>query len=311
MPRDRSNGPVPWENPVWILLIGLGGFLVGVGILLVGFWASDRSREFVGTIGFSVWAAVVGVQTAYWALVAGPLWADLATVWREDAPARRAVVTLTMALAVILLIPPVIALTAHSHRALSPLWGHTVKTMVLTVVGGSAVGLPALAGIAIVQHQVGRGARAAVDKDDVAAALRARARILRFLSVAGAVIGLAILAAGALRRASVPRYLSESEFPQEAVMLYGAFFTGVLLLVYAPAHLALRQFGTRIRDHYFPPEMMPAPSSDDLRGWLDKRSALEGLLQLDVTASQQLQASLFILAPLLSAVITTLAPKST
>ena len=94
-------------------------------------------------------------------------------------------------------------------------------------------------------------------------------------------------------------------------MLYGAFFTAGLLLVYGPAHLALKRFGTRIRDHYFPPSEMPAPDSDELRGWLDKRSTLEGLLQLNVTPTQQLQASLFILAPLLSAVITTLAPKPT
>jgi hypothetical protein len=56
---------------------------------------------------------------------------------------------------------------------------------------------------------------------------------------------------------------------------------------------------------------MPPPDADSFKGWLDRRAALETLLQLNVTPGQQLQASLFILAPLLSAVITALVPKPT
>jgi hypothetical protein len=144
----------------------------------------------------------------------------------------------------------------------------------------------------------------------VAAALEARSRALRFLSVAGAVIGLAVLAAGALRKATVPEFVAAREFPQEAILLYGAFFTGLLLLVYGPAHAALKGLGVRILDHYFPLSEMPAPDADSFKGWLDRRTTLETLLQLNVSPAQQLQASFFILAPLLSAVITTaLVPK--
>jgi hypothetical protein len=67
----------------------------------------------------------------------------------------------------------------------------------------------------------------------------------------------------------------------------------------------------RIRDRYFPPSQMPAPDDDVFKGWLDKRTTLETVLQLNVTPSQQLLASLFILAPLISAVLTSLVPKST
>lgn len=93
--------------------------------------------------------------------------------------------------------------------------------------------------------------------------------------------------------------------------MYGAFFTGLLLLVYAPAHLALRRLGLLIRDRYFVLAEMPVPKSDSFKGWLEKRAILENLLQLNVTPSQQLQASLFILAPLISAVISALAPRVT
>jgi hypothetical protein len=45
-----------------------------------------------------------------------------------------------------------------------------------------------------------------------------------------AVIGLAVLAAGALRKATVPEFVASREFPQEGILLYGASFTGLLLL---------------------------------------------------------------------------------
>ena len=105
--------------------------------------------------------------------------------------------------------------------------------------------------------------------------------------------------------------MASGDFPQEGILLYGAFFTGLLLLVYGPAHTALKRLGVRIRDHYFPLSEMPAPDADTFKGWLDRRATLETLLQLNVTPGQQLQASLFILAPLLSAVLTALVPKPT
>lgn len=310
-PDDPAPPTVPsaWRHPAWLLLIGLGGFLVGVGILLIGYKGTDRSELFVHSSGFAVWAVVIGAQTAYWAVVSGPLWVELTAVWRQGSPGRSSTLALAVTLILILVVFPTVSIVA---RAPWPLWGHSGKIRALTIIGGLAVGVPALMGIALVQQQVNDQVAGPVDKDDVPAALRARSQILRFLSVAGAVIGLAVLAAGALREATVPPGLVlADDFPAEAVLLYGAFFTGLLLLVYVPAHLALRRLGTRIRDTYFPLSQMPAPDDDAFRGWLDQRTHLETVLQLNVTPSQQLLASLFILAPLISAVLTSFVPKPT
>lgn len=301
-----TRSPAPWRHPVWLLLIGIGGFLFGIGLLLLGSARTARSEEFVRTTGFVVWAASIGAQTAYWAVIAGPLWADLAAVWRRAKPGRAATLTLAGVIAAIVIALPIVSAAAGVSW---PLWGHTMKIRVLTVIGGLVAGVPALSGIALVQGQASERAREPVGEDDVAVALEARSRILRFLSVAGAVIGLAVLAAGALRKATVPEFVASSEFPQEGILLYGAFFTGLLLLVYGPAHAALKGLGARIRDHYFPLSEMPTPDADSFRGWLDRHTTLESLLQLNVSPAQQLQASLFILAPLLSAVITALLPK--
>jgi len=308
MLRAPASSPAPWRHPVWLLLIGIGGFLFGIGLLFFGSAQTARSGEFVRTTGFAVWAASIGAQTAYWAVIAGPLWADLAAVWRQAKPGRAAMLTLAGTLAVIVIALPIFSAAA---RVAWPLWGHTMKIRALTIIGGLVAGVPALAGIALVQRQASERATGRIGMDDVAAALEARSRILRFLSVAGGVIGLAVLAAGALRKATVPDFVAEGDFPQEGILLYGAFFTGLLLLVYGPAHAALKRLGVRIRDHYFPLSEMPAPDVDTFKGWLDRRATLETLLQLNVTPGQQLQASLFILAPLLSAVLTALVPKPT
>jgi hypothetical protein len=267
-----------------------------------------RSEEFTQTTWFAVWAVSIGVQTAYWAVVAGPLWSDLAVVWRETQAGRYAVLTLAGALVLILIVFPLLSAAADVSW---PLWGHNMKTRALTIIGGLVAGVPALSGIALIQRRLSRQATEPMEEEDGPVAIQARSQILRFLSVAGAVIGLAVLAAGALRKATVPDFVADSKFPQEGILLYGAFFTGLLLLVYVPAQLALKRLGVQIRNHYFPLSEMPAPDSDSFKGWLDRRTALEAFLQLSVTPSQQLQASLFILAPLISAVIGSLVPKPT
>lgn len=306
MPRGSPDSPAPWQHPVWVLLLGLGGFVAGVGLLLLGGSRTPRSEAFVQSTGFAVWATTIGVQTAFWVVVAGPLWADLVAVWNRARLGRSAMVALAAALVLILVVFPLFSLAAEIPW---PLWGHQLKTRALTILGGLLVGVPALSGIALVQQRVRRRETEQIENEDVRAAVEARTEILRFLSLAGAVIGLAVLAAGALRKATVPAFVREDDFPQEGVLLYGAFFTGVLLLVYVPAHLALKRLALRIRDHYFPLSGMPDPDSDSFKGWLDKRTTLETLLQLNVTPSQQLQVSLFILAPLLSAIITSLVPR--
>ena len=304
MPRGSPDSLARLQHPLWVLLLGLGGFWAGVGLLLLGGWPTPRSEAFVQSPGFKVWATTIGVQTAFWVVVAGPLWADLVVVWNR-ARRRSAVVTLAVALFLSLVGLPLFSLAAEIRW---PLLGHQLKIQVLTILGG-LVGVPALSGIALVQQRVRRRKTEQIENEDVRTAVEARTEILRFLSLAGAVIGLAVLATGALRKATVPVFVREGGFPREAVLLYGAFLTGLLLLVYVPAHLALKRLALRIRDHYFPPSGMPDPDADSFKGWLDKRTTLETLLQLNVTPSQQLQVSLFILAPLLSAILASLVPK--
>lgn len=309
MPQQGRRAAPPTAGlagpaPVVVLALGLAGFVAGVGLLHVG--TGQGSAAFRATTGFAVWAGTIGAQTAYWLIVAGPLWRDLVQGWRRAEVGRAAAVALAVVLAVIVVGFPSLSLAREIPW---PLEGHQWKIRLLTVVGGLLVAVPALAGVALVHERVRHRSGAPIDRAEVAVVLDARAEVLRFLSVAGAVIGLAILAAGALQRATVAgAFVPADRFPQEAVLLYGAFFTALLALVYVPAHLVLQRQAQRVRDHHFPLADMPAPDSAEAKAWLERRAAFGDLLAVDGSPLRQLEASLFIVTPLVSAILSSLVP---
>jgi hypothetical protein len=311
--RPREHGedaPVPWDktlqswNPITVLVLGALGAVGGVLLLRIDADATTTSAEFVDSAAFQVWAAVIAVQAAVWAVVTVPLWREVILAYRRTRPALS--IWLVPALIVTALV--LLAVLSPARTVDWPLAGHQIKAWILTTAAAVGVGVPAVFGMCIVQDQVRRHEPDELTTRDIDMARVARAQMRRFLGVAGAVISLAVLASGALRRATVPTFLDEQQFPASAVLLYGAFFTALLLLVYVPAHLSLRRLCIDLREHYFPATALPSPTSAEFTDWVDGRARLDTLTQVNVTASQQLQASMFILAPLLSGLLGALVP---
>jgi hypothetical protein len=137
MTPDPPGTPAPSPSPLSTLALGIGGFLVGVGLLLLGGDRSNRSAAFVTSSGFAVWASIIGVQTAFWVTAAGPLWHDLIRVWRRSTADRGALAVLAGALVVILVVFPFFSAAATIPW---PLWGHQpkVRVLALTAVSPSA-----------------------------------------------------------------------------------------------------------------------------------------------------------------------------
>ncbi len=308
-PRDGSAAP--WDrtleswNPVSVFVLAGAGAVAAVLLLYVGAGATPRSAAFVATPGFVVWGAVIAAQSAVWAVLTVPVWREVVALYRVTRPAWS--IWLVPALVLVALV----ALVAFSPAAGFdwPLAGHRWKSTVLTGVAALGVGLPAIFAICLVQDGVRRHRRTGLTVTDVTRAIDGRAQMRRLLGAAGTIIGLAVLAAGALQRAVVPDFVSAVDYPPSAVLLYGAFFTGLLLVVYLPAHLSLRRFCLDIRDSYYPPARMPAPTDPGFADWLDGRNRLDTVTGVNLGVGQQLQASLFILAPLISAVLGALVPK--
>lgn len=308
-PNDAAEAP--WDktleswNPVSVFVLAAAGAVGAVLLLRLGAHLTPGSRAFVASPGFVVWGAVIAAQTAVWAVLTVPVWREAVVLYRVTRPSW------SIWLVPALVLTALVLLLAFSPAAefTWPLVGQRWKSAVLTGAAALGVGLPAIFGICLVQDGVRRHHRTGLTPADVARAIDARAQMRRLLGAAGAIIGLAVLAAGALQRAVVPEFVSADEYPPSAVVLYGAFFTGLLLLVYLPAHLSLRRYCYDIRDSFYPPQQMPAPTDPGFTTWLEGRSRLDGLTQVNVGVGQQLQASLFILAPLISAVLGALVPE--
>jgi hypothetical protein len=139
----------------------------------------------------------------------------------------------------------------------------------------------------------------------VAGFLRLRELVHRSLLVLGAIIGGAILDAGALRLATNTFFAQADYFPIEYVLLYGAFFSLVLVTIYLPTYNQLQLAGRWLVEHY---TRFCEPDSPDWDAAVAKRTQLIGLLQLELSLTGSLTAGAAILAPLATAVVGLLLP---
>jgi hypothetical protein len=83
------------------------------------------------------------------------------------------------------------------------------------------------------------------------------------------------------------------------VLLYGAFFTLLLAVLYAPVYRRLLEQGRRLVDAVCP---VPEPVSAEWSAAYEKRRKLEELLQLQLTTSASFRAGIAIAAPLGSSI---------
>lgn len=132
-----------------------------------------------------------------------------------------------------------------------------------------------------------------------------RARLQQFITVLGAMVALATLAKGELRQAILATAGDTAKFPPEYVLLQGAYFTALLALVYIPTYTILAQAGASFVDSIYP---ITAPDLDwaHLSRWRANRKSLEEFLQLQSGAVHNLRASVAIMAPVATSVVSVL-----
>jgi hypothetical protein len=139
-------------------------------------------------------------------------------------------------------------------------------------------------------------------QDSIQTILDLRTFMQRFITLLGAMIALSTLTKGALRQAFLATGGNPVEFPAEYVLLQGAYFTGLLALVYTPTFAMLTGVGANLVENVYP---VKEPEFDfgNLSQWQANRKSLEELLQLRSSAADNLQAGISILAPVATSVI--------
>jgi hypothetical protein len=187
----------------------------------------------------------------------------------------------------------------------NPLPNFHVKIVLLNLLGAS-VALVGVIGITLVHAALADRfpQKGTFDEHDVEKLLGLQAHLRRLLALDGVIIGAAVLSSGALRNALLA-YNQDNptfSFPEEYVLIYGAFFSALLALVYTPAHLRHRDVARRLRDSFVP---LP-PHDPSWSASYDKRTKLEELFELQLTTSASFRTGVAILTPLSGAALSLL-----
>lgn len=286
-----------------------------VGMAVWILWDADTPRSasanFISTPQFVLWLLILCGQAAVWALASGFVWITLSgrlrDLWRsgELGPARLA----GMAAALLILVLTAVVLAAAPKTAAPSLWSvelrqlpkggefpleqHSLKIAVVVAIG-LVIGFAAIAGIWATAMLLNRlRPENPPTREDLERFLALRRDLTSLLAVAGALIGLATLATGALRLAVLAT--DRLQFASEYVVAYGLFFTGLLAIGFAPAFLAMRGAGARLRDSAHP---LSAPNDADFAEVIARRAALDVVLETNLSASATFKAGVAILTPL-------------
>ena len=290
---------------------GSVGFLFGI-LLMTGDCLrlrpgpDDACARFLRAPESMVWIFLVAAQVAFWFNSVPFQWRWKCEVRDGFGLAFTRDMGAKAALALLLFAAPAVVMaflqpaTMLAHRA--------AKLAVVNAIGVAVAFVP-LVGIwytrAAITAPAGPGGAARDDKRRIRDYLLLRAHLQRFITFLGMMISLGTLAKGANRHAFVATTGRPDQFPPEYVLLYGAFFTGLLALVYVPIHTRLIAAGTALVDSVF---AIDAPETDlkQLSGWHANRKSLEDLLHLEARAADDLRASVSILAPVASGVVSIL-----
>jgi hypothetical protein len=133
-----------------------------------------------------------------------------------------------------------------------------------------------------------------------------RAILQSQLAALGALIALSTLTTAAFRNAILAAFPDRAgDFPAEGVLLFGAWLTAIVALVYVPPSERLRRHAQALVDEAFP---IPDQFDGDWQQQLQRRRDLAAVLRLDETSRSSIQNALIIGGPLITSALTLLIP---
>ena len=297
------------ESPgTWALVILLAmatlGVLFGRSLVLGAPDAARFTPANEGTLG--LWAALVGVVCGYAlaALVVMTRWAwQVLKIFRPGIPPG-SVVRWILA---ILLTLSVVALVTHGIPA------GTVNGRPVHLFSHQIVGFTIAGGICTIPGLVGFLALRSLARNDnqwdekpkcqILMAIHLRQHLRRLLGTFGLFLALYVVVT-ATRRQLVLGFYKDAIYPQNYALLIGLLLAAVLALV--SATMAINWRCERLLDEYAP---IPSPRADDISTPLKRRQDLATFLGADSSWQQTFQNGVFVLAPLLTALIGTVVPK--
>ena len=313
--RELNLGSPIAAAPKSEIALNWAGFFVGLLIMTGDYVVAGRSMtrqnwEFLTSPKAMVWIFFVAGQFAFWAIAIEPLWRGLTRLRAEYGLRHNRAVRFKLAAAVVFFALPgffLVYVVPDSNLA-----HHDAKMGLVNLVA-MIVALVAVAGIwdvrAALEAVFGEQQPARRPADSVEQTIEIlvdlRDHLQRFITLLGAMVALATLAKGALRQAILATGGIAAQFPPEYVLLQGAYFTGLLALVYIPTFTILAGVGAGLVETVYP---VKAPGLDweHFSDWQENRERLEDFLELRSGALHNFGASVAILAPVATSVVAVL-----
>ena len=297
------------------IALNCAGFFVGLLIMTGDYVVARRSLnqknwEFLASPKAMVWIILVAGQFAFWATIVQPLWGRLSRLRLDYGLRLTREIRVKFAAAIIFFTLPgffLVRIVPDSNLA-----HHDLKMAIVNFTA-MIVSLIVVIGIWYVRAALeatfggkGAGERSVHSvQERIQVLLDLRGYLQWFITLLGAMVAMATLAKGALRQAFLATGGNPAAFPSEYVLLQGAYFTGLLALVYIPTYTILGAVGADLLESAYP---ISAPDLDweNLSRLQGNRKSLEEILQLRSGAVDNLRASVSILAPVATSVITVL-----
>jgi hypothetical protein len=310
--REFSE-PDPWS----VVLLALVGASLPLAIIYWGHWTRPfppSARPFTATGQFDLWLFLLAAQTALWALALIPLTTSLRALWRFGRGQWYRIAASTTMLALGILVVVVVTVSRASERPY-PLPSHVLKLTIIVLIG-SMVALVGGMTMALVNAALRALAQTDLDterakRNSAQTLLMLRDCLQRMLGVEGAIIGAAVLATAGLRNAVLAYgatvgahpllypHTPVPHFPPEEVLIYGAAFSALLALFWAPIYGRMTTVATRICDAFAP----PVASDESWTNWEERRTSIAEYLGLTTSATANFRSTVAILTPLLSALL--------
>ena len=267
------------------LLPGIVGLIVGVIVATAWPGDSDLVAAYRSLPEFEVWRVVMMIQFAVYTTVLVYLWIGASELPMPRLPTRDGwVVAIFTALVVLL---PMFMFNSEPL----PLWAHEERLFLVVTFG--------LGAILLLTNRLARIHRAFGEAATVESHVHLRHAAEELLTIAAVVVTLATLGSAVLQKSlealdAACKYY-DAPLQVEHVVAYGAYFTLILFLFFAPLLAADRASAVRIRTG-----LADRGSSDD--------DAPEADLGLDASLTEKIGSMFGVLSPLLGALVAQLVP---
>lgn len=294
-----------------IAAAGAAGVVIALAVVRLGVGETAASRVYVNQPEYAVWGGLVLLQVPMWTVLAvlSAAWASEVRALPpiNDRPTWHVAIAWlgSSTLIGVLIAAQQVAMHVEYPRVFPD--DLVARIIIMAAIAALAAGVPAVAlwGLHRAAAAIDPGAPGAVDRFSM---LWSRQR--DFLVVLSVMLAVAILTTAARIQANngfaPPGRPALPEVPATYILVQGALYGAIMLVLYLPPYYFTRRVGDRL--------VAAACSTTDpelSEGWFkvrEERDRWRTALGLQEGAREHLQRGVILLAPLLTALVTTLLP---